>query len=191
MNEMDAFVRQPPVIGFCAFSGTGKTTLLKKIIPILRSKNLRLAVIKHAHHDFEIDHPGKDSIELRQAGAELVTVSSKKRKAIIVEYEDGQPEPTLAQLIEDLDYSKVDLILIEGFKNEPYTKIELHRAAMKRPWLYKKDKNIVAIATDHTHSAHLPVLDINQPGQIVEFMLEFVGIDSKGNHIPVARISKA
>ncbi len=145
-NEINAFERQPPVIGFCAFNGTGKTTLLKKIIPLLRERNLRLAVIKDDQHDVEIDHP----------------------------------EPTLAQLIDDLDYSNLDLILIEGFKNEPYTKIELRRAATSKPWLYKRDKNIVAVAADQTHSAHLPVLDISQPGQIVEFMLEYVGIDPKG-----------
>ena len=174
-NNMLDFVRQPPVIGFCAYSGTGKTTLLKKIIPLLREKNLRLAVIKHAHHDFEIDHPGKDSIELRQAGAEQIVVSSARRRAIIIENHDNQAEPTLAELVEDLDHSWLDLILIEGFKNEIYSKIELHREAMNRPLLYKNDANIVAIATDHTHSAHLPVLDINQPAQIVEFIFEYLG----------------
>jgi len=177
-NDMDDLVRKPPVIGFCAFSGTGKTTLLKKVIPILRNKNLRLAVIKHAHHGFDIDHPGKDSIELRQAGAEQIVVSSKNRKAIIFEHCDDQPEPKLPELIEDLDHTKLDLILIEGFKTEAYSKIELHRATMDRPFLYKNDSNIIAIATDHTHSAHLPVLDINQPAQIAEFILEFTGLES-------------
>ncbi len=175
-NDMLDFVRQPPVIGFCAYSGTGKTTLLKKVIPLLRARGLRIAVIKHAHHDFEIDHPGKDSIELRQAGAGQVLVSSKNRKAIIVELENNQPEPTLSELINDLDHSKLDMILIEGFKQEAYHKIELHRASLNKPMLYKKDPNIIAIATDHVHSSHLPVLDINQTEQIVDFMLEYVGI---------------
>jgi len=173
-NDMLALIRQTPVIGFCAYSGTGKTTLLKKVIPILRDRQLRIAVIKHAHHDFEIDHPGKDSIELRQAGAGQVLVSSRKRKALMVELEDDQVEPTLPELINDLDHSKLDLILIEGFKQEAYYKIELHRDRLNKPLLYKNDPNIIAIATDHVHSSHLPVLDINQTEQIVDFMLEFV-----------------
>jgi len=188
-NNMLDFVRHPPVIGFCAYSGTGKTTLLKKVIPLLRAQNLRVAVIKHAHHDFEIDHPGKDSIELRQAGAGQVLVSSKNRKAIIVEMEDDQPEPTLPELVNDLDHSNLDLILIEGFKREAYHKIELHRASLNKPMLYKKDPNIIAIATDHVHSSHLPVLDINQPGQIVEFIFEF--LDDLGTRTNAALISKS
>ncbi len=176
MNDMLELVRHTPVIGFCAYSGTGKTTLLTKVIPVLRDRQLRVAVIKHAHHNFEIDHPGKDSIELRQAGAGQVLVSSNKRKALMVELEDNQAEPTLPELINDLDHSKLDLILIEGFKQEAYYKIELHRARLNRPLLYKNDPNIIAIATDHVHSSHLPVLDINQTEQIVDFMLEFIGL---------------
>ena len=191
MNDMLDYVRQPPVIGFCAYSGTGKTTLLRKIIPVLRDRELRVAVIKHAHHDFEIDHPGKDSIELRNAGAGQVLVSSKKRKALMVELEDNQPEPTLSELINDLDHSNLDLILIEGFKQEPYYKIELHRARLNKPLLYKNDPNIIAVATDHVHSSHLPVLDINQTEQIVDFMLEYIGLNSIRPNVSLSNLNSA
>lgn len=163
-----------PVIGFSAYSGTGKTTLLKSVIPLLREKNLRLGVIKHAHHDFEIDHPGKDSFELRKADAFQVLISSRKRKALITEYFDDQEEPRLAELIAELEHDCIDLILVEGFKNEHFDKIELHREALARPYLYERDADIIALATDHPVSTELPLLDINQPQAIADFIYKTV-----------------
>lgn len=163
-----------PVIGFSAYSGTGKTTLLKKLIPLLREKGLRLAVIKHAHHDFEIDHPGKDSFELRKAAANQVLISSARRKALITEFDAEQQEPSLEALIEELDHSNLDLVLVEGFKREHFNKIELNRASFQRPFLYPEDGDIIALATDREVPTELPVLDINQPGDIAEFIYQSV-----------------
>lgn len=167
---------QPAVIGFSAYSGTGKTTLLKKIIPLLRKQKLRLAVIKHAHHNFEMDHPGKDSFELRQAGAYQVLVSSSNRKALITEFESGEAEPGLAELIDDLDHKKLDLILVEGFKSERFAKIELHRQVMGKPYLHERDDNIIALVCDAEPpaSVKLPILDINNPQGVADFILQRV-----------------
>ncbi|MBT3723091.1 MAG: molybdopterin-guanine dinucleotide biosynthesis protein B, partial [Gammaproteobacteria bacterium] len=129
---MSRHTNLPPVIGFSAFSGTGKTTLLKKIIVLLRERDIRLAVIKHAHHDFEIDHPGKDSFELRKADAYQMLISSGKRKALITEFASFQQEPSLNELIDDLDHENIDLILVEGFKREHFAKIELHRESLNK-----------------------------------------------------------
>jgi len=163
-----------PVIGFSAYSGTGKTTLLKSLIPLLREKKLCLAVIKHAHHDFEIDHPGKDSFELRKADAFQVLISSGKRKALITEFDETQTEPSLAELIAELDHDRIDLILVEGFKHEHFDKIELHREVLAKPYLHELDPDIIALATDHPVTTRLPLLDINQPQAIADFIYKNV-----------------
>jgi molybdopterin-guanine dinucleotide biosynthesis protein MobB len=162
---------QTPVIGFSAYSGTGKTTLLTKVIPLLRLRKLRLAVIKHAHEDFDIDQPGKDSFEIRKADTYQVLISSQKRKALITEYGE-QPESTLSELIDDLDHSHLDLILVEGFKREHFDKIELHRTELNKPYLYQQDDDIVALATDQpvTMTKDLALLDINKPEQIAKYI---------------------
>ena len=159
-----------PIIGFSAFSGTGKTTLLTQLIPLLREKKLCLAVIKHAHQGFEVDHPGKDSFELRKADACQVLISSARRKALITEFDEHQHEPDLDSLINDLDHSKLDLILVEGFKREHFAKIELHRKALGKPYLFTEDSDIIALATDHSVTTDLPVLDINRPQGIADFI---------------------
>lgn len=168
--------KHPPVIGFSAYSGTGKTTLLKKLIPLLRQRNLRLAVIKHAHHDFEIDHPGKDSFELRKADTYQTLISSDKRKALITELEPGQHESSLNELIDDLDHQNIDLILVEGFKRAHFTKIEVHRQALNKPYLHENDPDIIALVTDHPVSSqtHLPVMDMNQPQALAEFIFQLI-----------------
>lgn len=169
-----------PVIGFSAYSGTGKTTLLTRIIPLLRQCKLRLAVIKHAHRGFDIDHPGKDSFELRKADTYQVLISSSRRKALITEFNE-QPESTLSELIDDLDHDHIDLILVEGFKSEHFTKIELHRSELNKPYLYQQDEDIIALATDHpvNPTKQLPVLDINQPKQIAEFICKLINTSIK------------
>lgn len=169
----------PPVIGFSAYSGTGKTTLLTKIIPLLRDRNLRLAVIKHAHHDFEVDHPDKDSFKLRKADACQMLISSARRKALITEFEQDQPEPVLSDLINDLDHKNIDLILVEGFKKEHFSKIELHRQNFDKPYLYEHDPDIIALATDHPVNTDLPVLDINEPTAIAEFIFKKIVLTEK------------
>lgn len=163
---------QPPVLGFAAFSGTGKTTLLTALIPLLKQQGLRLGLIKHAHHNFDIDQPGKDSYELRHAGAEKVMIGSRRRWALMVETPQEQ-EPTLQDLLAQFPTNDVDLILVEGFKHEAFAKIELHREATRRSWLYPEDASIIAVACDQPgaiENSPLPVLDINQPDEIARFI---------------------
>lgn len=165
-----------PLIGFAAFSGTGKTTLLCKLIPLLKKKGIRVGIIKHAHHDFEIDHPNKDSCKLRQSGATKTVVSSKTRTAIIIEHPDNDKEPTLEDALKNIRTKNLDLILVEGFKQAQIPKIELHREALKKPYIHTKDKNIIAVASDHSVAGkNTPiVLDLNQPQQIADFISEYL-----------------
>jgi len=175
-----------PLVGFAAFSGTGKTTLLCQLIPLLKAGGLRIGVVKHAHHQFEIDHPGKDSHSLRSAGAEQMLIASKGRIAWIEELPEQQREPTLAEVIGTLDPSRLDLVLVEGFKHEAFPKIELHRPALGRPLLYPNDPNIIAIATDTALFAHnLPLLDINRPASIADFIHESV-VNTRSGTQPAA-----
>ncbi|MGZ8201391.1 MAG: molybdopterin-guanine dinucleotide biosynthesis protein B [Methylosarcina sp.] len=164
-----------PILGFAAASGTGKTTLLEQLIPILRQHGLRVGLIKHSHHSFDIDHPGKDSFRLREAGANPVMLVSRKRRAVITEF-DSQDEPRLDEQLEAFEQNGLDLILVEGFKSEPIPKIELHRIALKKPLLYPGDPNIIAIASDCPLTLPNPLvqLDINQPNQIAEFILKWI-----------------
>ncbi len=173
---MTAQPRPPtPLIGFSAFSGTGKTTLLTQLIPVLRQRGLRLAVIKHAHHAFDVDYPGKDSYELRKADACQVLISSARRKVLVTEMGD-HPEATLEELFNELDHDRLDLVLVEGFKRERFNKIELHRAALNKPYLYPGDDAIIALATDSIDDSQrpVPVLDLNQPEQIADFIIDSV-----------------
>jgi molybdopterin-guanine dinucleotide biosynthesis protein B len=164
-----------PILGFAAASGTGKTTLLEQLIPILRQHGLRVGLIKHSHHSFDIDHPGKDSFRLREAGASPVMLVSRKRRAVITEF-DSQDEPRLDDQLEVFEQNGLNLILVEGFKSEPIPKIELHRISLNKPLLYPEDPNIIAIASDCplTLPNHLIQLDINQPNQIAEFILKWI-----------------
>jgi molybdopterin-guanine dinucleotide biosynthesis protein B len=163
-----------PVLGFVAASGTGKTTLLCKLIPLLRQAGLHVAAIKHTHHSFDMDQPGKDSFELRQAGAEQMLVASNRRWALMVENVSSAPEPALNELLAHIDQSRLDLILVEGFKHEAYPKIELHRAATGAPLWFPSDGDIIAIATDEPleEATHLPQLNINKPEEVCRFIIE-------------------
>ena len=161
-----------PVLGFAAFSGTGKTTLLTQIIPILKRHGLRIGLIKHSHHNFQIDQPGKDSFRLRAAGASPVMLVSTHRRAIITEFTPPQA-PRLDDQLKLFDQSELDLILVEGFKAERFPKIELHRPSMNKPLLYPNDPDIFAIASDEVLETPntLTRLDINQPEMIANFIL--------------------
>lgn len=133
------------VLGIAGYSGAGKTTLLEKLIPLLRADGVRVSLVKHAHHGFDIDQPGKDSYRHRQAGAGEVLVASDARWALMHENETGEP-PQLQALLERL--SPCDLVLVEGWKRDPIPKIEVHRADNGKPWLYPDDENILAVASD-------------------------------------------
>ncbi len=172
MNQITTNI-ECPIIGFVAYSGTGKTTLLKKIIAILHDKNLKLGVIKHAHHNFDIDIPGKDSYELRHAGATQMLVASKNRWALVTETQQQYEEPELSSLLNQLNHKNLDLILVEGFKHENFNKIELHRPSLGKATLYPSDENIIAIATDEGKNLNtdLEILDINNANVISDFLI--------------------
>lgn len=163
-----------PVLGFAAYSGTGKTTLLVNLIPLLKQRGLEVGVIKHAHHTFEIDQAGKDSYKLRKAGASQMLIGSNERWALMVEQKETDQTMRLQEYISHLDQTKLDLILVEGFKPESIPKIELYRPSLGNPLICKSDESIVAIATDVeiTEELNLTVLDLNNHTAIVHFIIE-------------------
>ncbi|HIF51281.1 MAG TPA: molybdopterin-guanine dinucleotide biosynthesis protein B [Thiotrichaceae bacterium] len=165
-----------PIIGFSAYSGTGKTTLLLKIIPLLKKRGFEVGVIKHAHHTFEIDQPGKDSFEIRKAGASQMLISSKTRWALMVEQEKEKQEKRLEEYIAQLDQDKLDIILVEGFKSEAIPKIELHRPSLNHPLIYEDDDSVIAVATDAplNNKTTLPILDLNNHKAITDFIIEII-----------------
>lgn len=160
------------VLGFAAFSGTGKTSLLLALIPLLKVRGLSVGMIKHAHHSFEVDKPGKDSFELRKAGAAKMLIASRRRWALMVDT-PSQEEPELDHMLYYLPQENLDLVLVEGFKREPIPKIELHRTELGHPPLFPQDPHVIAIATDAPLDVNtdLPVLNLNDPQQILEFIL--------------------
>ncbi|HWA14552.1 MAG TPA: molybdopterin-guanine dinucleotide biosynthesis protein B [Burkholderiales bacterium] len=156
------------VFGFAASSGSGKTTLLERLIPLLVGHGLRVSVIKHAHHGFDLDQPGKDSFRHRQAGACEVLVSSGTRWALMHELR-GEPELPLKALLARL--SPCDVVLIEGFKREPVPRVEVHRRATGAALLYPGDPHVVAIASDVPLEAPIPVFPLDDPGLLAQFLL--------------------
>ena len=157
------------VFGFAGWSGSGKTTLIEQLIPCFTTRGLRVALIKHAHHDFDIDHEGKDSWRHRKAGAAQVLISSGRRWALMHEL-DGVPEPELATHIARL--APCDLVLVEGYKHEAIPKLEIHRPSLGKPMLAPQDAHIIAIASDEPLSGPLPCFNLNQPELIATFILE-------------------
>lgn len=163
------------VLGFAGFSGSGKTTLLTQVIPLLRSQGLRLAVIKHAHHDFDPDTPGKDSYRLRHAGATQTLVASAHRWALMTELATPQ-EPALEELLAQLDPARSDLVLVEGMRHGAHPKLEIHRPSLGHPLLANQDDWIIAVASDMAaFSAERPIqrLDLNIPSAIAAFIFNF------------------
>jgi molybdopterin-guanine dinucleotide biosynthesis protein B len=154
--------------GFAGWSGSGKTTLIEGLIPLLVARGLTVSLIKHAHHDFDVDHPGKDSYRHRMAGCREVLVSSSLRWALVHELR-GAPEPTLAAQMARL--SPCDLVLVEGWKREPIDKLEIHRPALGQPLLQAEDRHIVAVASDAPLAVPVPVLDLNDREAIAAFVL--------------------
>lgn len=157
------------IFGLSGWSGSGKTTLLVKLIPELVGRGLTVSTLKHAHHEFDVDKPGKDSYVHRAAGATEVLISSARRFALMHELRDA-PEPSLDELIPRM--TPVDLILIEGFKTHAHDKLEVHRPALGKPLFCLQDPHVVAVATD-TPVAGLPVprLDLNDVGTIADFIM--------------------
>jgi molybdopterin-guanine dinucleotide biosynthesis protein B len=155
------------VIGLAGWSGAGKTTLLSRVIPHFIARGLRVSVIKHAHHSFDVDVPGKDSWVHRQSGAVEVLVSSGTRWALMHELR-GVPEPHLPDLLGKM--SPVDLVIIEGFKREPHRKIEVHRAANAKPLLFPDDPGIAGIATDAAVETTLPIAHLDDIPAVAALM---------------------
>lgn len=155
------------VIGVAGWSGAGKTTLISRVIPYLREQGLRVSVIKHAHHAFDVDVPGKDSWVHRQSGAEEVLVSSANRWALMHELR-GAAEPPLAELLEKM--SPVDLVVIEGFKSDPHRKIEVHRKASGKPLLFPGNPAIAGVATDAPIQTALPVARLDDIPAVAAMM---------------------
>ncbi|MBI1422303.1 MAG: molybdopterin-guanine dinucleotide biosynthesis protein B [Gammaproteobacteria bacterium] len=176
-----------PILGFCAHSGTGKTTLLRQLLPVLKQQGLRVGMVKHAHHSFDIDHHGKDSYELRKAGADQMSVASRQRIAFVMEAQAAKVEPSLEDALAVLIPSQLDLVLVEGFKQAAIPKIELHRSALGKPLFYPNDKHIIAVASD-TALPSLPTditpLDINRVDEIADFVLHFCLPDMKTLTLP-------
>lgn len=166
-------MQKPPIIGFAAFSGTGKTTLLEKLLPLLCQSGLKIGLIKASHHNVDPDKPGKDSYRLRHAGARQLVLSTPERSICYTEYRQPQ-EQKLEDQLKLLDLNTLDLVIVEGFRDAEIPKIELHRKDYPKPFLFEQDPHIAAMAWDGNPGIdvpeHLPLLDINHPENIAEFI---------------------
>lgn len=161
------------VIGIAGYSGSGKTTLIEKVIPLLVREGLRVSLIKHAHHTFDVDHPGKDSWRHRQAGCAEVLVSSGDRWALMHELR-GAPEPSLTEQLRR--FSPCDVVIVEGYKSEPIPRIEVHRRESRAPLLYPDDPNVVAVATDEPLDTTLPQFGLDDAPGVARFVMRHLGL---------------
>ena len=165
------------VFGFAGYSGSGKTTLIEQLIPRFVMEGLRVSVIKHAHHDFDIDRPGKDSYRHREAGALEVMLTAGNRWVLMHELR-GQPEPDLPQQLSRL--SSCDLVLVEGFKRQPIPKLEVHRKAAGAPLIFPGDSTVVAVATDEPLDARLPQFGLQDYDDMAAFIMNHLGLGQTG-----------
>lgn len=156
------------LIGLAGWSGAGKTTLLTRLIPCLGARGVGVSTLKHAHHSFDVDVPGKDSYAHREAGARQVLVASEHRWALMTENR-GAPEPPLSFLLRQL--APVDLVIVEGFKRDHHPKIEVHRADNRKPWLHPEDPRILAVASDLRPPGDLPWVDLDDIEGVAEQVL--------------------
>jgi molybdopterin-guanine dinucleotide biosynthesis protein B len=160
------------VFGFAGWSGSGKTTLIEALVPRFVAAGLTVSLVKHAHHSFDVDRPGKDSYRHREAGCKEVLVSSEKRWVVMHELR-GEPEPGLDEQIKRV--SACDLLLVEGYKRHPMPKLEIYREANGKPLLHPEDPHIVAIAADVRLETPLPRFDLDDHDRIAEFILTYHG----------------
>lgn len=173
------------VFGLVGRSGSGKTTLIEALIPVFGGMGMAVSVIKHTHHDFDVDQPGKDSWRQRRAGAREVLLTSDKRWVLMHELRDS-PEPSLEEQLSRL--SPCDLVLVEGFKQQPMPKLEVWRAANNTVPLYTSDKSIVAVASDIKLQAGLPVFGLDEPDRIANFILQHLKIDEASGFTSAGRV---
>jgi len=162
-----------PVFGIAGRSGSGKTTLIEAMLPLLGARGLRVNVIKHSHHDFQMEPPGKDSARFRTAGAQEVMIASPYRYAIVHELRDA-PEPTLDAQLARL--SPADLVLVEGFKQASIPRIEVYRPALGKPPLHIEDPGFLAVVTDAPQGIALPCLPLNEPARVADFLCRALGL---------------
>jgi molybdopterin-guanine dinucleotide biosynthesis protein B len=162
------------VIGIAGYSGSGKTTLIEKVIPLLVQEGLRVSLVKHAHHEFDIDQPGKDSWRHRHAGCSEVVISSSKRWALMHELR-GAPEASLKELLRHL--APCDIAIIEGYKTEDIPKVEVHRKLSEAPLLFPDDAQVVAVATDESLATDLPQFGLDDAEGVAKFIVRFLGLD--------------
>ena len=174
INAQQILGKLPPFFGLAGWSGSGKTTLCTKLIENFTKIGVKVGTLKHAHHKFELDKPGKDSFNLRQAGARPMIISSKERFALIQE-NDGDEEKSLFQMLETFAKEPInlcDIIIVEGYKNESIPKIEVYRPDINKPLLYKEDNNIFAIASDIKIESSIPSFDLNNINSISDFIIQ-------------------
>jgi len=171
-----------PLLGFSAYSGTGKTTLLEQIIPLLVDRGLHVALVKHSHHDIEMDKPGKDSYRLRKAGAAQVILAGTHRSICFHEHKQAH-DSELSEQLTLLNTNELDLVLVEGYRDQDFPKIELHRSELNKSFLYPQDNHIIALVCDLTtrHSikngeieCDLPLFDFDALHLLSEFILKYV-----------------
>ena len=183
-NSLSNMQNKTKVFGVAGYSGSGKTSLIEQVIPRLIKAKLRVSLIKHSHHGFDIDQPGKDSSRHREAGASEVLIASSQRWVVMHELR-GEAEPDLSELMAQL--SPCDLVLVEGFKRDPIPKLEVHRKqtdsdagnASDRPLLYPNDPHVVALATDEKLDTQLPQFRLDDYDGVAEFILLYLGLQKR------------
>ncbi len=166
-------------IAISGYSGSGKTTLIEKVIPCLVMEGYRVSLIKHAHHEFDVDQPGKDSWRHRHAGATEVMVTSSKRWALMHELRD-EVEPSLDEQLKH--FALCDVVIVEGWKHHAMPKIEVHRKLSEKPLLFPEDASVVAIATDEHVATHLPQFDLDDADSVAQFIITHLGLRRPSIH---------
>jgi molybdopterin-guanine dinucleotide biosynthesis protein B len=168
------------IIAIAGYSGSGKTTLIEKLIPELVMEGLKVSLIKHAHHEFDVDQPGKDSWRHRHAGASEVMIGSSNRWALMHELR-GAPEPSLDDLLKHL--SPCDVVIVEGWKFNSIPKVEVHRKLADKPLLFTDDKNVIAIATDEPLATELPQFGLEDAHGVAQFIIRHLGLRKSAIHV--------
>ena len=168
------------IIGIAGYSGSGKTTLIEKVIPLLVKAGLRVSLIKHAHHEFDLDHPGKDSHRHRMAGATEVLITSSNRWALMHELR-GRAEPTLEEQLKHL--APCDVVIVEGWKHHAMPKIEVHRKLSEKPLLFPVDTSVIAVASDESLATELPQFALDDAQAVTKFMIKYLGLSKAAMHI--------